>query len=140
MIKIKIEKPPTLRSIIGNTKANLNKSMNEAADLVKKNIKAELRSPNKTGSIATGSNKRFSARRSARGESLARDTGASEQLIASDKQSDTSIVVGFKENPFGSNYIAYQELSNNRPTMQKAIEKSLQGIENIFDKNLKPKK
>ena len=142
MIKVKLlERPPTLRSILGNTKSNLSRAMTESAKLVKDNIKAELRDPNKTGTAKPKSRRRASpARRSAAGESLARDTGASERLISSDKTSDTSVKVGFKENPFGFDYVAYQELENNRPTMQKAVEKSLKGIENIFDKNLKPKK
>lgn len=153
MIIIKLQKPPLLRDILGNTKTNIARSLKMSSKLVKSNIKKELRSPNKSGTLvanfngkksanvntAYGIRRRFSERRSAVGESLARDTGASERLISSEIQGNT-MKAGFKENPFGFDYISYQENEKNRPTLKKAVEKSERGIDYIFDKNLKPKK
>lgn len=143
-----------LSAIIGNLKTNINKSLKESSQVLKKNIKEELRSPNKTGAFvkgfskgknstyaitASGRRKRFSERRSASGESLARETGASERLISSQSLSNSTVEVGFLENPFGFDYVAYQELEKNRPTVKKAGENSLKEIETIFDKNFTPK-
>ncbi len=129
-----------ISGMLGNIKSDINLSLKEAGTLVKSNIKAELRSPNKTG--ATKPSRRFRAsprRRSAPGESLARDTGASERLISSEKTGNSKMEVGFKENPYGFDYIAYQELERNRPTVQFAVEKSFDEIQNIFERNLTPK-
>ena len=126
--------------LMGNIKADISRSLTESANTVKKNIKAELRSPNKTGDLKTS--RRFRAspgRRSASGESLARDTGRSEKLITSSKTSGSKVEVGFAENPNGYNYVAAQEESNNRPTMELAIKKSIPTIQKIFETNLKPK-
>lgn len=140
MIKISVNKPLLLKDIMGNTRANINRSLRMSGKLVKFNIKKELRSPNKTGVEKKNIRSRVSPlRRSAIGESLARDTGASERLIASNLQGE-SLIVGFKPNPFGFDYVAFHEEENNRPTMKKAVENSLRGIDYIFDKNLKPKK
>jgi hypothetical protein len=128
-----------LSAIIGNLKTNINKSLKESSQVLKKNIKEELRSPNKTGALKSGRRKRFSERRSASGESLARETGASERLISSQSLSNSTVEVGFLENPFGFDYVAYQELEKNRPTVEKAGENSLKEIETIFDKNFTPK-
>lgn len=144
-----------ISSIVGNIKSNLNKSLKESAIVIKNNIKAELRSPNKSGTLVTTfaagktsalgasrygrRSRRYSERRSAKGESLARDTGASEQLIASSLKNNSQLEVGFLENPHGFEYIKYQELEQDRPTVKKAVENSLKEIERIFDKNLTPK-
>lgn len=132
--------------IMGNLKADIARSLEQSASLVKKNIVAELRSPNKSGTevgksiISQGRRiRRFSSRRSAKGESLARDTGRSEKLIDFEMSGSKSVEVGFKSNPQGFDYVAYQELEKDRPTMQKAIANSIEGINNIFEKNLTPK-
>jgi hypothetical protein len=113
---------------------------------LRKNIIAELRSPNKSGTevgkftISQGRRiRRFSSRRSAIGESLARETGRSEALIDFEMVGSNAVEVGFKHNPHGFDYVAYQELEKNRPTMEKAIANSIEGINNIFEKNLTPK-
>lgn len=129
----------SLSGIISDIKQGRAAAFKETADLIKSNIKAELRSSNKTGAQKRSTRFRASpSRRSAAGESLARDTGASELLIDSDISSNT-MEVGFKKNPKGFDYVAYQEDHNHRPTMELAIKKSLAEIERIFERNLTPK-
>lgn len=130
----------------GLIRANISRFLDEASKIVEKNIKAELRSKNKTGTEVGDSSyvqgqrfKRFSTRRSAVGESLARETGRSERLISSEKVGSTGVKIGFEENPLGFDYVAFHEEENNRPTMQLAIDKSLKEIESIMDKNFRPK-
>lgn len=115
----------------------ISKSLSETNVVLKDAIKKELRSPNKTGELKPRNRyKAFSERRSASGESLARFSGASEKLIASEK-SGHKARVGFKENPYGFDYIAYQELERNRPTVAKALKKSKYKIHSIFRRNIK---
>ena len=126
--------------LMGNIKADIARSLTQSTTEVKKNIKSELRSPNKTGTVKTSRRFRSSpGRRSAPGESLARDSGRSERLISSSGVSGSKSEVGFLENPNGYNYIAGQEELNNRPTMEIAIKKSLPRIQKIFESNLRPK-
>lgn len=130
----------SVTGILGNVKQQVQKSLQESVILVEKNIKKELNSPNKTGTLNT---RRKSVggsirRRSASGESLSKDTGASEKLISFDVHGSYA-EVGFKTNPKGYNYVDFQERERNRPTMQLAINKSLAQIERIFEKNLTPK-
>ena len=125
-------------NVFGNIKSDINKSLVQSTKVIKDNIKAELRSPNKTGSLKK-KRIRFSSRRSAFGESLARDTGDSERLISSSNIGNLKVEVGFLDNPSGFNYIQFQEIERNRPTMEKAVENSLNEINQIFDRNLKPK-
>jgi hypothetical protein len=126
--------------IMKDIKTEINKSLQESANIVKENIKKELRSPQKTGTIKTSRRFRSSPlRRSAPGESLARDTGRSEKLINSSNISSSKIEVGFLENPDGFNYVEHQELEKNRPTMELSIKKSIDKIQQTFEKNLQPK-
>ncbi|MFT6842663.1 MAG: hypothetical protein ACJASR_001432 [Psychroserpens sp.] len=123
-----------ISSITGNIKSNFSRALDQSGELIEQNIKSELRSANKTGTI-----KRTGSRRSAPGESLARDTGKSEKLIGSNKVGSNKLYVGFAPNTLGYDYIKEQEESNNRPTMELAIKKSLNKIQSIFDSNMKPK-
>ena len=123
----------SLSGIIGDIKQGRAAAFRETADLIKSNIKAELYGP-KTGVINTNAPR---GRRSKPGQSLARDTGASEKLIDSEISSNT-MAVGFKRNPKGFDYVVHHE-ERFRPTMELAIKKSLAEIERIFERNLTPK-
>jgi hypothetical protein len=117
--------------------AAINKSLSETSVVLKKAIKDELRSPKKSGELKPRSRyKAFSERRSAAGESLARDSGASEKLISSSKFANTARV-GFKVNPYGFDYVGFHEAENNRPTVAKALKKSKYKIHSIFRNNIK---
>jgi hypothetical protein len=114
----------------------------DSAKIVEKNILKELRSPNKTGTEKTGRTRfktSFSKRRSARGESLASDSGHSETLISTDIESQNRVSVGFLKNNDGYDYTSLHEVKNNRPTLQKAFEASLSEIDNIVDQKIKIK-
>lgn len=142
MIKITRSKRSVgVENLSSNLKMGLSRSLNQSASAVKFNIKKELRSPNKSGAVKTRSRLRGGspARRSAPGESLARDTGRSERLIDSSKIGSTLMRVGFRKDPAGFDYVSYQEEVNDRPTMELAIKKSLSTIQDIFEKNLTPR-
>jgi len=112
----------------------------DSAKIVEKNILKELRSPNKTGTEKTGRARfktAFSKRRSARGESLASDSGHSETLIATDVESQNRVSVGFLKNSDGYNYTSLHEAKNNRPTLEKALEGSMSEIDNLVDQKIK---
>lgn len=118
---------PNLRSIIGNIKIKRNQAFREIAKEGKADIKVELRSPKSGNSKPARRISRYRnspVRRSASGESLARDTGASEKLITSSQEGD-SLKVGFLQNPSGVNYVRNQEEDNNRPTVRKSMERTL---------------
>jgi len=130
----------------GIVKDHISSFLEEASKIIEKNIKAELRSPNKTGtavgdfSYSQGRKfKRFSKNRSAVGESLARETGKSERLISSTRVGSRAMEIGFLDNPNGFDYVAYHEEDNSRPTLKNAVDKSLKEIEAIIDKNFMPK-
>ncbi len=114
----------------------------DSAKIVEKNIMKELRSPNKTGATKTGRSRfktAFSQRRSARGESLASDTGHLETLISTDIESQNAVSVGFLTNNNGYNYASLHEVKNSRPTLEKSLEASLSEIDNIIDQKIKIK-
>lgn len=125
------------KNVIGNLKIKRSKAFREISKIGKEDIKTEMRST-KTGRPkpqAILSRYRLSpARRSAAGESLARDTGASERLIASVKDVD-KLKIGFKNDPNGDNYVLEHEISNNRPTVRKSMERTLPKARKIFLKN-----
>jgi hypothetical protein len=122
-------------------KGDIARSLKESTNIIKKNIRKELRDPNKTGVLKPLSRRRSGSprRRSAPGESLARDTGNSERLISSIKISNTRRYVGFKKDLNGFDYLAFQENQRNRPTLQKAVAKSVNEIKLVWQKNLRPK-
>ena len=100
---------------------------------MKKEVKAEMRSP-KTGRLKPQSRiRRYPAsppRRSAPGEGLARDTGALERLIASNRVNGNKAVVGFLKNKNGFNYARYWEFEaiKKRPTLFNAYRQSKPAI------------
>ena len=138
-MKIKLQgKIPNLSSIIGNLTQKRSIAFNKIAKVGKEDIKKELRSP-KSGVAKSKRALRYKAspaRRSAKGESLARDTGASEKLIASSKEGD-KLKIGFLENPYGMNYVAYHEEENRRPTIKKSRERTLPKIVSIMNETFK---
>jgi hypothetical protein len=138
-LKITVGKIPDIRKIIGNINAKRSVAFSEISPLAKKAIIAELRSRKSGVSKSRNRASRFRispARRSAWGESLARDTGASEKLITTQKVGN-NLNVGFLENPYGFNYVAFNEIERNRPTVRKAKEKTLPNVIAIIGKNFK---
>jgi hypothetical protein len=138
-MRIKLEgRIPSLHGIIGNIATKRSRAFNQIAKQGKEDIKKELRSP-KRGIAKSRRALRYKAspaRRSARGESLARDTGASENLISSSKEGSI-LKIGFLENPYGMNYVAYHEEENRRPTIKKSRQKTLPKIISIMNENFK---
>lgn len=129
-----------LSSIELNIKQNATEFLDDAGKIIEKNILKELRSPNKTGVEKTGRARfktTFSSRRSARGESLASDTGHLEKLISSSRVSQNTVAVGFLDNSPDYNYALYHEEKNNRPTLEKALQSSVKEIESLLDKKSK---
>lgn len=125
------------RKVIGNVKTKTSKSFREISKIAKDDIKTELRSP-KTGRVKpialTSRYKASPIRRSARGESLARETGASERLITTQRGVGV-LRVGFKNNPSGDNYVLVHELRNYRPTVRNSMNKTLPKFVKIMQKN-----
>lgn len=125
--------------VIGNIKNKRSRAFREIAKIGKADIKKELRS-SKTGQFKPEyliSRYRASpVRRSAAGESLARETGASERLITSQKELD-KLHIGFKNNPSGDNYVYEHETANNRPTIGKSKRRTnpsvIKVMQKIFD-------
>lgn len=115
----------------------------DSAKIIEKNIKNELRSPKKSGVINLNQRSKTSFRRSAPSESLAFDQGVLEQLIDHSVESPHSVSVGFLKNTINKkgNYAELWEKrsSGKRPTLQKALEASLNEIDNIVDKKIKLK-
>lgn len=132
-----------LKKIDLNIKNESTEFLLDAAKIVEKNTLKELRSPLKTGTIKPKYRKKFSTsfstRRSAKGESLASDTGHLESLLNSDKISPNQSVVGFFENKNGYDYASFHEKKNHRPTLEKALNNSIKEIESLFDRKLKPR-
>jgi len=125
--------------IIGDIKSRTSRAFSEIAPIARDDIKKELRSPKSGAAKPARRLARFRlspARRSATGESLARDTGQSEKLIKTNKKQN-NLEVGFLENPFGFNYVAYQELENRRPTIKKSRERTLPKVISIVNRNFK---
>lgn len=143
---IKLAAPiPNIRNIIGNIKTKRSQTFREIAREGKADIKVELRLP-KSGTAKLARRKKYGrtilagrvspARRSASGESLARDSGASEKLISSSKQGD-SIKIGFLDDPLGFNYVAFHEDENNRPTIKKSMQRTLPKMIAAVNRNFK---
>lgn len=128
------------KTLAADIKSRKIKVLREIAKAGKESIKEELRSPNKTGTTKSARRRaryrRSPERRSAVGESLARDTGVSEKLITS-TLNNSSVDIGFKENPFGFNYVAWQELENERPTIAESLTRTSIKIRDILNKNYK---
>jgi len=130
-----------IEDIKNNCKVKLKKTLRESCVVVKNNLKKELRSSDKVGELKPlAYQRRYPAspiRRSAIGQSLARDTGKSERNISYDIE-NSSAKVGFLS--FEDDYIAKWEFSKNekRPTMLNAINKSSESIKKKFEINLKP--
>ena len=138
-MRIVVGKAPDIRKIIGNIKIKRNKVFREIAPIAKADIKTELRSPKTGASKSARRTARYSAspaRRSASGESLARDTGRSEKLITTSKEAN-KLDVGFLENPWGLNYVAYNEEERNRPTIKHSYNKTLPKIIAAVNRNFK---
>lgn len=125
--------------ILGNIQGKIASALREISPIGKQDIKSELRSKKKTG--REKSKKRQAmypaspARRSARGESLARDTGASEKLITSDVIG-SQLNIGFAKNG-KDNYVAENELYYDRPTVEKSMNKTLRKVESIMNSKFK---
>lgn len=134
-----VGKIPNIKTIIGNIPAKRGQAFRQIARIAKQDIRTELRSP-KSGEEKSARRvaryKLSPARRSARGESLARDTGRSEKLIATDKVGNR-LDVGFLENPHGMNYVAYNEEERNRPTIKHSMNRTLPKIHAIMNEVFK---
>jgi hypothetical protein len=130
-----------IEDIKNNCKVKLKKTLRESCVVVKNNLKKELRAGDKVGVLKSlAYQRRYPAspiRRSAIGQSLARDTGRSERNISFDVE-NSSAKVGFLS--FEDDYIAKWEFSSKqkRNTMSNAIDKSLESIKRKFETNLKP--
>lgn len=127
------------RKIIGNLRIKRSKAFSQIAPIAKQDIKTELRSP-KSGirkpKARIARYRASPARRSAAGESLARDTGRSEKLIAAQKNID-SLSIGFLESPDGDNYVSNWELDGDRPTIADSRTRSLEKINSIINRHFK---
>ena len=125
--------------ILGNIQGKIASALREISPIGKQDIKSELRSKKKTG--VKKSPRRLAkypaspARRSARGESLARDTGSSEKLITSDVIG-SQLNIGFAKNG-KDNYVAENELYYDRPTVEKSMNKTLRKVESIMNSKFK---
>lgn len=138
-MRIILSKIPNIKNIIGNVKIRRSQAFREIARQGKIDIKTELRSKKSGNPKSARRISRYRAspvRRSASGESLARDTGASEKLISSSQQGDI-LKVGFLANPIGWNYVAEQEESNNRPTIKKSMGRTLPKVIAAMNRNFK---
>ncbi|MCE2688135.1 MAG: hypothetical protein LW595_06295 [Rickettsiales bacterium] len=130
-----------IEDIKNNCKVKLKKTLRESCLLIKDNLKKELKSKDKIGALKSlAYQRKYPAspiRRSAIGQSLARDTGKSERNISYDIE-NSSAKIGFLS--FEDDYIAKWEFSKNekRPTMLNAINKSSESIKKKFEINLKP--
>lgn len=116
-------------NISGNFKNNIQKSLRESAEAVKDSIKQEMNGA-KSGKL----NRKTGRRRSAAGESLAKDTGDALTRLTSISSGFNSIDVGFER---GDNEYMKEWENSNRPTLKKAAEASISKIEAIFRKNLR---
>lgn len=134
-----VGKMPNINTIIGNIKTKRSQAFRQIARVGKDDIKTELRSP-KSGEEKSARRvaryKLSPARRSARGESLARDTGRSEKLIATDKVGNR-LDIGFLENPHGMNYVAFNEEERNRPTIEHSMKRTLPKVQAIMNEVFK---
>ena len=122
------------------TRMNIRRSLQESVAIIKDNTKAGMREA-KSGVAKPKSSLRYRAspiRRSAIGEGLARDKGDAEKLLASNVNANSTAQVGFKNNQRGLNYVKYWE-EKGRPTLASGVNKSLNNIQSIFNKNLQPK-
>lgn len=134
-----IGKIPNVRTVIGNINIKRGQAFNQISKIAKNDIKTELRSP-KSGLEKSARRvaryKTSPARRSASGESLARDTGRSEKLITAEKEG-SKLNVGFLENPFGMNYVAFNEKERNRPTIRHSMNRTLPKAQAIMNEVFK---
>jgi len=118
--------------------AGIKRALKQTVSVIKENTKNIMREE-KTGVEKPLALRRFRAspiRRSAIGEALARDTGASERLITGNVNGNGTAEVGFAENPWGFDYIAFHE-DNKRPTLKKAGQKSKDKIKQIVENNIR---
>jgi len=128
--------------ILGNIQGKIASALREISPIGKQDIKSELRSKNKLGKLK--SKKRQArypaspARRSAEGQSLARDTGASERLITSNVIG-SKLNIGFAKNTKDKNgdYVLEKELYWERPTVEISMNKTLRKVESIMDSKFK---
>lgn len=134
-----VGKIPNIKNIIGNIQTKRGQAFNQIARIGKQDIKTELRLP-KSGEEKSARRvaryRKSPARRSAQGESLARDTGRSEKLIASDKVGNR-LDIGFLENPYGMDYVAFNEAERNRPTIKHSMNRTLPKIQAIMNEVFK---
>jgi hypothetical protein len=132
-----VGKIPNIKTIIGNIQVKRGQAFNQIARIGKQDIKTELRSP-KSGEEKSARRvaryRKSPARRSAEGESLARDTGRSEKLIASDKVG-SRLDIGFLEAQDGNNYVAKWEPV--RPTIKHSMNRTLPKIQAIMNEVFK---
>lgn len=110
----------------------------ESMKLIKDEIKKEMRSDDKAGVLKSQSRiRRFRVspiRRSASGQSAARDTGLAEKSIVARNNAD-GFSVSFRGK--SGKYMAILENALNRPTLRIVRDKTLSKIKRIFNKNLK---
>jgi regulator of replication initiation timing len=118
--------------------AKIKRTLKQTVSVIKENAKSVMREE-KTGVLKSASLRRYRAspiRRSAIREALARETGASEKLITGNINGNNTAEVGFAENPWGFDYIAFHE-DNKRPTLKKAGQKSKDKIKQIVTNNIR---
>jgi len=101
-------------------------AMRQCARELQSAIRSEFKSKDKIGVL----NKRnqYAGRRSASGQSLAKDSGAALSNV-NYEISAKKVVVGIKK--FRDNYVAYWE-EKDRPTIANALAKSMDKIDSIF--------
>lgn len=133
----KIQVTNQLRTKSKAIKINNRRALKETANFLKEQIKKEMRL-RKTGELKTRTRRlRYPAspvRRSASGESAARDTGLAEKSINVTTFTNTSNI-GFKGK--ANKYMSILELDKNRPTLSNVEKKSLKRILTIFRKHTK---
>lgn len=124
-----------LSNLMPNVSGQINKSLIEAGVIIKTAFIQELKATDKRGS--ENPRNRYGGRRSARGQSLANDSGNTLSLINSYKTGN-NITAGILNNRIGENYVAVQE-GKGRSTLTPVIKKVSSKIDNIFQQNLQPK-
>jgi hypothetical protein len=118
--------------------AGIKRTLKQTVSVIKENAKSVMREE-KSGVLKSASLRRYRAspiRRSAIGEALARETGASEKLITGNINGNNTAEVGFANNPNGFDYVRFWE-DRGRPTLQKAVDKSKDKIKQIITNNIR---
>lgn len=114
-------------------RSGIRHSLRDSGKLMAKAIADEFKDPKKSG--VRNKRNQYAGKRSALGQSLAKDSGEALSNLNYSIKNDR-VVIGIAE--FENNYVKYHE-ENGRPTIAIAYNKNKSKIESIFRRNISNK-